>query len=156
MSYISLTVSSSLYWHKVDSHRRLHDSFGAKVCFSHHKQPRHDSPEPATSGLVSKPRRIWCGHPWDFPLGFHDYSTDVYKTMVQNLGRALVKKRRSGSVKMRLYPTMTVTYIFYCCADLWDTTQKHDHRHYGHRPHKAASLDRWRHQVCDKRQGECS
>jgi len=127
-------MASSAYGRKLDPYRRLREPLGVKAA----RQSVVVTNNPSTIGpnqqlLVRFPN-----------LGVNDVivpgsarlaftvtltSTDVNRTLVQNIGRAVVKKL---TIKISGQEVMTVNNsdVYYCYQDLWKTAWERENAHY--------------------------
>ena len=127
-------MASSAYGRKLDPYRRLREPLGVKAA----RQSVVVTNNPSTIGpnqqlLVRFPN-----------LGVNDVivpgsarlaftialtSTDVNRTLVQNIGRAVVKKL---TIKISGQEVMTVNNsdVYYCYQDLWKTAWERESAHY--------------------------
>ena len=128
------TMAVSNYGRKLNPYRRLISPFGAKGV----RQSVVISTSPST---INQNRQLLVRFP---NLGEHDVivpgtarlaftisltSTDANRTVVQNLGRAIVKKT---TIKISGNEVMSIddSDVYHCYMDLWKTTQERENAQY--------------------------
>ena len=127
-------MSSSQYGRKLNPYRRLRDPFGVKGT----RQSVVITNNPST---IDENQQLLVRFP---NLGAHDVivpgtprlafeisltSTDANRTVVQNLGRAIVKKL---TIKISGNGVMSVddSDVYHCYLDMWRTAQERKNAHY--------------------------
>jgi len=121
-------MASSQYGHKLNPYRKLREPLGVKGV----RQSVIITNNPST---IDQNQQLLVRFP---NLGLHDVivpgttrlafkitleSTDVNRTVVQNLGRAIVKKT---TIKISGNEVMSIddSDVFYCYSDMWKTTSE--------------------------------
>lgn len=127
-------MASSAYGHKLNPHRRLRDPLGVKGV----RQSVVITNNPST---IDQNQQLLVRFP---NLGAHDVivpgtarmaftitlkSTDANRTVVQNLGRAVVKKT---TIKISGNEVMSIddSDVFHCYGDLWKTAGERENAQY--------------------------
>ena len=129
-------MASSQYERKLNRYRKLRETLGVKggsaAISGHYQQSEHDYPEPTATRPLAQRGTHDVIVPGTASLAFKITlnSEDANRTVVQNLGRAIVKKtiiKISGNEVMSLYDSD----VYHCYNDLWKTSQEENAQYQG-------------------------